>query len=83
MHLWYDTREGREKEKYPLKGWIFPCFICTSPTARFKTIKNYTSSYFQGNIDIQCCKNCNINVNIHHFKFIYIIKYPDDKLSNR
>ena len=80
MHVWYDTREGFEHDKYPTIGWLFPCFICSSPTSKYKTIVNTNI----GDIDVQCCKNCNIEgLTIRNFNSKYFIQYTDDTHSNR
>ncbi len=80
MHLWYDTREGLDHNKYPTVGWMFPCYICQSPTSKYKTMKGTGF----GDIDIQCCKNCNIkNVSVYDFDMTYLVMYNDDTPSNR
>ena len=62
MHLWYDTREGLDHNKYPIIGWMFPCYICNSPTSKYKTI----SKPRIGIVDIQCSKNLLIAILIQH-----------------
>ena len=80
MHLWYDTREGLDHDKYPTIGWMFPCYICNRPTSKYKTINRARI----GVIDIQCCKNCDIEqLNGCDFNPTYLVMYSDDKHSNR
>jgi len=80
MHLWYDTREGLDHDKYPTIGWMFPCYMCQSPTSKYKTMKRTRL----GDIDVQCCKECDIKkLNVYDFNSAYLVMYSDDKNSNR
>jgi len=88
MHFWYDTREGERKliTKYPIEGWIFPCFVCSSPTSRYITINNkiHRNEIYDADIDIQCCSSlCRKNIIFSKTCAFYLVKYSVDKRSNR
>lgn len=41
-------------DKWPDTGWIFPCVICWSPTARRVTVPRSVTY-------VSACKNCNLS----------------------
>jgi hypothetical protein len=54
MQYWYDTRKG-DINRFPIYGWIFPCFFCCQPTVKDKIIRKHKIYKF---INIPCCDLC-------------------------
>ena len=88
MHFWYDTREKERSliSKYPLRGWIFPCFVCSLPTSRYVTVNRniHRNEIYDADIDIQCCGSlCSRHIDFSDICSRYLVKYSVDKRSNR
>jgi len=88
MHFWYDTREKKRKlvSKYPLGGWIFPCYDCSIPTSRYITVNRniHQNKKYDADIDIQCCSSlCSRHIDFSNISTRYLVKYSVDTHSNR
>ena len=66
MQYWYDTREDNIN-RFPIYGWIFPCFFCYHPTIKYTIQKHKIYKY----INVPCCNLCKNK----QFK----LKYIDDR----
>ena len=70
-NYYYYTPKDMEdlQERFPINGWMFPCYFCTIITMRYKYYKRFDNN----NVKVPCCKTC-LNKKIYYLFPNYILK---------
>ena len=81
MQYWYDTREGNNINRFPIQGWIFPCFFCCIPTVKYTIILKHK---IYKDINIPCCDTCkNKQFKLKYLDSRYILDEKQKRLKEK
>lgn len=71
MLRFYDTRRGiyDYEERFPIEGWLFPCFMCNSITSGRHYV--YREDYY---LAVPLCNTCELNNSKRKFYDVFIKK---------